>query len=199
MKSLTLILRCASLLSVFGLGLLLNQNNGFPQSNDIPGFPISLKWKMTKKQIESVIASNGLNLAYSNSKTLEPSPFAYGKSYTWAVIKEEHLRYFGKRRFIMLRLDKNDRLVAISMKLLPSGVAHNSAHANEMLEKAGQRVKENTCGMYSKKNDFFSTQGCVWKISDTTWLEMQMEIWEPAGRRRKSKMITYVNLHWFKP
>ena len=103
---------------IFLFVLVVVSGNSWADSRDIPDFPIPLRWGMTKKEIKKVISDNNLHIAVSGGKHLGKSSFGFGEYYEWAAIKEETLKYRGYRRFIILRLNRSDRLVAISMRVI---------------------------------------------------------------------------------
>ena len=175
------------ILIVFGLAVI--SGNSWADSRDIPDFPIPLKWGMTKNEIMKVISENNLHIAVSSGKHLGRSSFGFSEYYEWAAIKEETLKYRGYRRFIILRLDGSDRLVAISMKLKGGNEQALISEFIGLHKELGKCMRN-----VEKKSAFYEISSCVWLINKSMWLEYQAE-----KRIKTSKLSSYIILHWKKP
>ncbi len=151
----------------------------------IPLFPIPLRWGMTREEVQSVVRKHGLHLAISDTKNFSKRKYHDGKFYEWAAIKER--QDFLGPRFIVFGLDESNRLVYIRADLKSKNWLDHMNLDSMARKHFGKPYREE-----KKKSSIGETESNAWKIKNNTVYENTLYQLKSSGNKLESHII----LHW---
>ena len=168
-----------------------------PKSTKLPGFPLPLHWGMSKQEIKTIVAARGFHLAEKSRRLLQKRRYSTSKSYEWAAIKEETLKFLEQRRFVVFHMDESDRLTRVSLKLLnKSAAVHVAEHINistNFTRNYGEAYKKESVKM---SGNLGTISRFAWRFGNQTIVETEFYELNIGG---KKDLTAYVNFFWDRP